>query len=61
MYKRKKIINFFLKILEEKAIWSQKWLKLNYLKFKCFNYQVAAECKICIKKHKYNIYKISKK
>lgn len=31
------------------------------VKLKCFNCQIVIECKIYIKKHKYNIYKVLKK
>ena len=57
---KKKIRKEIQKILEEKGIWPQKRLKLSYLKPKCFNCQVAAECKICVKGHKCEICKIPK-
>lgn len=41
------------KVLEERGLWLAKGLKLSYLNPKCFNYLVFAECKICIKSHKY--------
>ena len=42
-----------LKVLEEKRVGLAKKLNLSSLKPKCFNYQVAADYKICIKGHKY--------
>lgn len=46
------------KILKERGLWPTKRLNLSCLKPKCFNCQVAAEYKICIKEHKCDIYKI---
>ena len=45
------------KVLEERQIWPIRGQKLSYPKLKCFNCWVAADCKICIKGHKYNICK----
>ena len=39
-------------ILEEKGLWPAKGLNLSCPKPKCFNCQVSAECKICVKGHK---------
>ncbi len=49
------------KILEEYDFWSIKGLNLEYVKPKCFNCQLVIEYKICVKGHKYNSYKVSKK
>ena len=55
---KKKILKKTPKILEKRGIWPQKKLKLSCLKLKCFNCQVVAECKICIKGHKCEICKV---
>lgn len=39
-------------VLEERKLWPQQGLKLECLKPKCFNCEVMANCKICIKSHK---------
>lgn len=39
------------KILEEKSLWPQQGLKLKWVKPKCFNCEVAANCKVCIRGH----------
>ena len=44
--------------MEERNLWPSEGLNLECLKPKCFNYQVVVECKICVKKHKYELYKI---
>ena len=56
----KKIPKGIQKILEERGIWPEKGLKLSCLKPKCFNCQVAAECKICVKGHKCETCKVPK-
>lgn len=48
------------KVLEERGLWPAKGLKLECTKPKCFNCQVVADCKICIKGHKCDPCKISK-
>lgn len=47
-------------ILEKKKPWSQKRLKLEYPKPKCFNFKVMANCKICIKNHRCDTCKVPK-
>lgn len=42
------------KVLEEKTLWIAKELNLSYPKSKCFNCQIVVDCKIYIKRHKYN-------
>ena len=39
-------------VLEERQLWPQQGLKLECSKPKCFNCEVMANCKICIKGHK---------
>lgn len=39
-------------VLEERGLWPQKGLNLECSKPKCFNCEVAANCKICVKGHK---------
>ena len=46
------------RVLEEKNLWPSGGLNLKCLKPKCFNCQVAAECKICVKRHKCELCKI---
>lgn len=41
-----------LQVLEEQKLWPQQVLKLECPKPKCFNCEVMASCKICIKGHK---------
>lgn len=53
----KKIPKKIPKILEKMP---QMGLKLSCLKPKCFNCQVAAECKTCVKGHKCETCKILK-
>ena len=48
------------KVLEERGFWPTKGLKLECTKSKCFNCQVVADCKICIKSYKYDPCKIPK-
>lgn len=48
------------KILTEQNFWLIRGFKLEYIKAKCFNYQLIAKYKICIKKHKYNLCKVPK-
>ena len=40
------------KVLEERTLWPQKGLKLECPKPKCFNCEVMANCKDCIKDHR---------
>lgn len=40
------------RMLEEAGLWPQKGLNLECSKPKCFNCEVAANCKICVKGHK---------
>ena len=46
------------KVLEERNLWPFGGLNLEFLRPKYCNCQVVAECKICIKKHKYELCKI---
>ena len=46
--------------IRKKGFWLQKGLNLKYWKPKCFNYEVAANCKICVKRHKYETCKAYK-
>lgn len=39
-------------MLEERKFWPQRGLKLEYPKPKCFNCEVMANCKDCIKGHR---------
>ncbi len=48
------------KVLEERNLWSVKGLRLECPKPKCFNCQVAADCKICVKEHKCDLCKTPK-
>lgn len=48
------------KVLEEQNLWPAKGLKLECSKPKCFNCQVAADCKIFVKGHKCDLCKTSK-
>ena len=48
------------KVLEERNLWPVKGLKLECSKPKCFNCQVAADCKICVKGHKCDLCKTPK-
>ncbi len=48
------------KILEKQNLWPTKRRKLESSKPKCFNCQVTANWKICIKKHKCDLYKTCK-
>ena len=48
------------KVLEERGVWPIGGLNLCYPKPKCFNCQVAAECKICVKGHKCDTCKLSR-
>ena len=43
--------------MEEKNLWSSGRRNLEYLKLRYFNYQVTTNYKICIKKHKCELYK----
>lgn len=45
-------------VLEERNLWPFGGLNLEYPKLKCFNCQVMAEYKICLKGHKYKLCKI---
>ena len=47
-------------VLEERGLWPQRRLNLEYPKSKCFNCEVAANCKIYVKGHKCETYKASK-
>lgn len=46
------------RVLEKINLWPSGGLDLECLKPKCFNCQVAAECKICVKRHKCELCKI---
>ena len=46
------------KILDERELWPAKGLNLSCPKPKCFNCQAAAECKICVRGHKYDTCKV---
>lgn len=46
------------KILEERSLWPIRGLKLECVKPKCFNCQLVAECKICVKRHKCDTCKV---
>lgn len=48
------------KVLEEQNLWPAKGLKLECTKPKCFNCQVVADCKICVKGHKCDLCKTPK-
>ena len=48
------------KVLEEWNLWPAKGLKLECLKPKCFNCQLVAECKICVKGQKCDSCKVPK-
>lgn len=48
------------KILEERNLWPIRGLKLECVKLKCFNCQLVAECKICVKGHKCDSCKVPK-
>ena len=52
------ILKEIQRVIEEKNLWPFRGLNLECLKPKCFNYQVVVECKICVKRHKYELYKI---
>lgn len=45
-------------VLEKRNLWPSGGLNLECPQSKCFNCQVAAECKICIKGHKCELCKI---
>lgn len=47
------------KVLKKREVWPVGWLNLNCPKPKCFNCEVAAECKICVKGHKCDTCKLS--
>lgn len=42
-------------VLEERKLWLQKGLKLECPKSKCFNCEVMANCKNCIKGYRWDI------
>lgn len=46
------------KVLEKRGVWPISGLNLSCPKPKCFNCQVAAEYKICVKGHKCDTYKL---
>lgn len=46
------------KVLEERNLWPSEGLNLECLKPKSFNCQIAAEYKICVKEHKFDICKV---
>ena len=46
------------RVLEERNLWPSRGLNLECPKPKCFNCQVTAECKICVKGHKCELCKI---
>ena len=48
------------KVLEERTLWPQRGLKLECPKPKCFNCEVMANCKDCIKGHRCDTYNIGK-
>ena len=48
------------KILEEQNLWPIRGLKLEYVKPKCFNCQLVAKCKICVRRHKCDLCKVPK-
>ena len=48
------------RILKERQLWPIRGLNLECPKPKCFNCQVAADCKTCIKGHKCNLCKASR-
>ena len=45
------------KVVEERGLWPAKGQNSSCPKPKCFNCQVAADCKICVKGHKCDTYK----
>ena len=45
------------KVLAERNLWPAKSLNLEYTKLKCFNCQVAADCKVCEKRKRCNLCK----
>lgn len=52
------ILKKIKKILEKGNLYLSKRLNLEYLKPKFFNCQIAIECKICLKRYKYELCKI---
>ena len=52
------ILKKIQRILEEWNLWPSGRLNLEYPKLKCFNCQVIAEYKICVKEHKCELCKI---
>lgn len=47
-------------MLKEQNLWPARGLKLEYIEPKCFNYQIAVDWKICVKKYKCDLYKAFK-
>lgn len=54
------ILKRIQKVLEKRNLKLSRKLNLKCLRPKCFNYQVTAKYKICIKKYKYKLCKILK-
>ena len=52
------ILKRIQRFLEEKNVWLSGKLNLECLKPKCFNCQIAAKCKICVKRYICELYKI---
>lgn len=51
----------FIGYEKKQGFWLYISRNLEYLKPKYFNYEIAINYKICVKKHKYNLYKVPKK